>query len=87
MELIRKLVETHRQTLPAIVAPLVDDRRGNPVLFDRETFADLRQVKGDQGGRAIFAKYAVEWLPWMDPAVSLDIDTPQDYQQLQGAAS
>jgi molybdenum cofactor cytidylyltransferase len=81
---IRALVESHGQNMQAILAPLVlEDRRANPVLFDRDTFADLMQLKGDVGGRGIFDKHRVEYLPWHDPILLLDVDQPQDYQKLK----
>ncbi len=80
--LLQSLVEKHAQSLPAVVAPLIDGRRGNPVLFDRVTFEDLKQLQGDTGGRAVFSKYAIEWLPWSDARMLMDVDTPEDYQKL-----
>jgi molybdenum cofactor cytidylyltransferase len=82
LELVRSLVQIHRQTLSPLVAPLVNGRRANPVLFDRATFADLQVLSGDAGGRSLFERYQVEWLPWQDVNILLDIDTPQDYQKL-----
>lgn len=83
--LVKGLIEVHAASLSPLVAPLVDGQRGNPVLFDRETFADLMAIRGDMGGRALFSKYPVKWFPWHDADVLLDIDTPQDYQRLQDA--
>jgi len=80
--LLQSLVETHAATLAPIVAPLVQGQRGNPVLFDRETFPDILALSGDVGGRALFNRYPVCWLPWQDARVLFDIDTPQDYQML-----
>ncbi len=80
--LIRSLVEERSSTLPVILAPLVNGQRSNPVLFDRQTFPDLLALSGDTGGRALFSRYKVAWLPWHDPGPLLDIDTPQDYQRL-----
>jgi molybdenum cofactor cytidylyltransferase len=81
-QLVRALVEVHAETLPPLVAPLVDGKRGNPVLFDRELFAELLALSGDTGGRALFARYPVAWAPWHDPTPLLDIDTPEDYRRL-----
>lgn len=78
---IRSLVETHARSLAPIVAPLVDDRRANPVLFDRRTFDDLLRLQGDTGGRALFARYPITWLPWLDANLLYDIDTPEDYRR------
>jgi molybdenum cofactor cytidylyltransferase len=81
-ELLRALAELHSLTLSPIVAPLIDGRRANPVLFDRSTFADLNALTGDIGGRALFSRCPVAWLPWLDSAQALDIDTPEDYARL-----
>ena len=84
VEILRALVETHAQNLPAILAPLVlEEKRANPVLFDRVAFPDLLQLTGDVGGRALFGKYKVEYLPWHDEALLLDVDTPEDYERLK----
>jgi molybdenum cofactor cytidylyltransferase len=80
--LLRSLVAQHAHSLASLVVPMVDGRRGNPVLFDRGTFADLRKLEGDRGGRALFAHYQIEWLPWHDANLLLDVDTEQDYQRL-----
>ena len=79
---LRALVEKHAEGLYPIVAPLVMDQRANPVLFDRVTFPDLLTLEGDVGGRAIFHKHRVEYLPWHDDRLLLDVDTPEMYQRL-----
>jgi molybdenum cofactor cytidylyltransferase len=84
IELVKALKDQHAHTLSPIVAPLIDDRRGNPVLFDRVTFADLQSITGDVGGRAVFAKHPIAYVPWHDASLLLDVDTPEDYQRLRG---
>ena len=79
---LRALVEKHAEGLYPVVAPMVMDQRANPVLFDRITFADLLTLEGDVGGRAIFHKHRVEYLPWHDDRLLLDVDTPEMYQRL-----
>jgi molybdenum cofactor cytidylyltransferase len=79
--LIQSLIEKHTATLAPIVAPMIAGKRGNPVLFDRDTFADLSILKGDIGGRALFSRYPIDWLPWSDDSMLTDIDTPEDYRQ------
>jgi molybdenum cofactor cytidylyltransferase len=80
--IIRALVEKHAEGLYPIVAPMVIDHRANPVLFDRVTFPHLIMLEGDVGGRAIFDKHRVEYLPWHDDRLLLDVDTPEMYQRL-----
>jgi molybdenum cofactor cytidylyltransferase len=82
-EVIRALVESHSRELQPILAPLVlEERRANPVLFDKITFPDLLKLEGDIGGRAIFSNYKVEYLPWHDDILLLDVDKPADYKRL-----
>jgi len=81
--LIQALVEKHASTLHLIIAPMVLDQRANPVLFDRVTFPDLMKLEGDVGGRGIFSKHKVKYLPWHDDAMLLDVDTPEHYQRLK----
>ena len=66
-----------------ITIPYVDDRKANPVFFPKQTLKRLGQVKGDQGGRAIFSEFQVELLPWLDDWMAMDIDTPEDYEKLK----
>jgi molybdenum cofactor cytidylyltransferase len=75
-------LELHRSTLAAIVAPMIDGKRANPVLFDRVTFPALNSITGDAGGRQVFAQFPVTWLEWNDTSLLLDVDTPEDYQKL-----
>ncbi|MFA7429362.1 MAG: nucleotidyltransferase family protein [Rhodospirillaceae bacterium] len=69
----------------AIVAPTCGGRRGNPVIWPRALFPDLRRVTGDVGGREILRAHAAEMVAVaMDGCadrgvgVLLDIDTPED---------
>ena len=80
--LVRALVAAHAQTLAPIVAPLVDHRRGNPVLFDASTFPELMALQGDIGGRALFERYRYHAVPWFDETTQIDLDTWTDYQRV-----
>ena len=80
--ILQALVEKHASGLFPIVAPMVLDRRANPVLFDRITFRDLLSLEGDVGGRAIFHKHQVEYLTWHDDRMLLDVDTPEQYERM-----
>lgn len=83
-QVLQALCEAHGRNRSAIVAPLVlEERRANPVLFDRDTFPDLMQIQGDMGGRAIFSKHRVEYLPWHDASLLLDVDRLDDYEKLK----
>jgi CTP:molybdopterin cytidylyltransferase MocA len=80
---IKALIENHANHLQPILAPLVlMEQRGNPVLFDHITFPALMELQGDIGGRSIFSKFQVEYMPWHDDRVLLDVDKPEDYKRL-----
>jgi molybdenum cofactor cytidylyltransferase len=85
IELVTALKDHHAQALNPIVAPLIGERRGNPVLFDRTVFVELQSLSGDVGGRAVFAKHPVADVLWPDTSLLLDVDTPEDYQRLLAA--
>ncbi len=84
---IRALVVRYQVTGAHIVAPFYRGQRGNPVLFDRALFAELLQVKGDQGGRLLLARHQeqLERVEIEDPAVLMDIDTLQEYTRIEGS--
>jgi molybdenum cofactor cytidylyltransferase len=80
---ILALMEKHANELQPILAPLVFmEQRGNPVLFDRITFSALMELQGDIGGRSLFSKFHVDYLPWHDDRLLLDVDNPEDYKRL-----
>ncbi len=79
---LRALINRHTEGLFPITLPLVSDRRANPVLFDRVTFEDLLKLTGDVGGRALFREYLLDYLPWQDESLLLDVDNEADYQKL-----
>lgn len=81
-DLIQQLIDTYRKTRPIILAPFVNNKRTNPVLFDRSVFNLLCQLHGDQGGRTLFDQYPPARMQWLDERLLLDIDTPEEYENL-----
>ncbi|MPZ12515.1 MAG: NTP transferase domain-containing protein [Kiloniellaceae bacterium] len=71
----------------AICVPTWQGKRGNPVLFARRFFAEMQEVAGDTGARALIGEHAevVCEVPMDDDAVLLDIDTPEALAALAGA--
>jgi len=45
-------------------------------------FPDLMSLHGDAGGRLVFSRYRVVYVPWPDPSLLLDVDTFEDYGRL-----
>jgi molybdenum cofactor cytidylyltransferase len=78
--IVDRLVERYRSSRAPIVAPLYRGGvRGNPVLFDRAVFDELRAVTGDEGGRPVIARDAgrVALVPF-DVEMPGDVDRPED---------
>lgn len=63
----------------AIVVPMHEGRRGNPVLWDSRFFAEIRDLEGDRGARALLTEFAdlVHELEITESSIHLDIDTPE----------
>jgi molybdenum cofactor cytidylyltransferase len=79
--LIEAEIDLHSRNKLYNIVPRVDSHPSSPVLFDRKYFTALMEIEGDQGGRAILARYPLKWLAWNRSEDLLDIDTPEDYQK------
>lgn len=71
----------------AFVASRYGDLVTTPVVFARETFAELRALDGDRGARAVVERHqergrVVDFPPWR----GADVDTPEDYRRVCGLA-
>jgi len=82
VQLLCTLVDVHTRTDYPVVAPQVGESFTNPVLFARRIFPLLERITGDKGGRAIFERHPPHLIPWPEASISLDVDTPKDYQDL-----
>ncbi len=76
----------HPEEGRAIVVPVHRGRRGHPVLFARAFFAEMARLEGDVGARTILARHpeAVVEVEVEDPAVLLDVDTPEALAAIRG---
>ncbi|WDP91536.1 MAG: nucleotidyltransferase family protein [Desulfobacter sp.] len=83
-ETLLTLREAARNHPGSILIPVFKGRRGNPVYFDACFFPELRQVSGDMGGRVLIGRHphAVREIAVDDPGIGMDIDTPEDYEDL-----
>lgn len=81
-EVMNALIARHAITLAPVVWPEYEGRRGNPVLFDRVAFSELKRLTGDAGGKPVLLAYAqsgvAERVTVHEPGVLIDIDSPQD---------
>lgn len=83
---VKQLIDVWRQHRAPIVRPVVGERHGHPVLFDRTVFAALRAAPLDRGAKAVLTTFAdrIDNVAVDDPGCLLDIDTPDDYARLGG---
>ncbi len=71
----------------AICLPTRDGKRGNPVLWGRQFFAEIGAIAGDVGARHLIGEYAelVREVAIDDDAIFIDIDTPEALADLRTA--
>lgn len=60
------------------VAPIVGERRGHPVFFDKTYAHALRGLSGDKGAASIIDSRALMTFEVGDQAALKDVDTPAD---------
>ena len=76
-----------------ITLPVVGGRRGNPVVWGRAFFEELKAITGDTGGRPLFDAYpdAINALGWEGADLMLDADDPEALgaarRKLEGGAN
>jgi molybdenum cofactor cytidylyltransferase len=78
-EMIRRFYETKKR----IIVPKFHGKRGHPVIFSRELFAELLSAPADQGAKAVVNAHRADTLEveTEEAGIALDIDTPELYQQ------
>ncbi len=84
--LIDRLIQAFGESAqpPSAVVPVRGKLRGNPALIGRKLFDALKCLDGDRGARAVIdaaGKDVVECLV-DDPAIEVDIDTPEALRRL-----
>ncbi|MGD9920818.1 MAG: NTP transferase domain-containing protein [Pseudorhodoplanes sp.] len=78
--LIDRLISAYDSEKGALIAvPVIDGKRGNPVLWSRRFFPELMSLSGDVGARYLIEKYseAVAEVPASGAGALTDVDTPE----------
>ncbi|HEX3764563.1 MAG TPA: molybdopterin-binding/glycosyltransferase family 2 protein [Kofleriaceae bacterium] len=84
------VIDAYRSGDPdEIIVPTCDRKRGNPVLWPQLYFAEIAELTGDVGARALIDRHAeqVRLLAIDDPAILVDVDTPAALAELRGRAA
>jgi molybdenum cofactor cytidylyltransferase len=69
----------------AIIAPMHEGKRGNPVLWPRASFVEMLELEGDAGAGRLLATHAekVRNIELGTDAILADVDTPESLQALR----
>jgi molybdenum cofactor cytidylyltransferase len=69
-----------------VVVPVIEGRRGNPVVWARRFFPDLMHIGGDVGARHLIGSFteAVAEVPVSGEGALLDVDTPDALSRANG---
>jgi molybdenum cofactor cytidylyltransferase len=83
-QVIDALIDARTRTGKCIIAPLIDGKRGNPILFAADLFPELLEVTGDEGGRSVVERHRSEvaTIEIASAATIYDVDTWEAYQQV-----
>jgi molybdenum cofactor cytidylyltransferase len=73
----------------AICVPTCRGKWGNPVLFDKRFFAEMKRLEGDAGARHLIGQHheVVAEVEMADEAVLIDVDSPDKLLKLRAQAS
>jgi molybdenum cofactor cytidylyltransferase len=68
-----------------IGVPVWQEKRGNPTIFSRAMYCNLMAIEGDIGARQVIRANhkRVLSIELDDPLCFLDIDSPEDYEDIQ----
>ncbi|MBD2196358.1 MULTISPECIES: nucleotidyltransferase family protein [Calothrix] len=82
-EIINNLISAYSATKKPIIASQYAETLGVPALFSRQFFPELLTLNEDTGAKYLIKKYRDLVLAVNFPLGAIDIDTPNDYQNLQ----
>src|SRR5262245_48551585 len=82
------LINAHRPNQPRILLPTIAGRRGHPVLFPWPLAVEVHALAKSEGLDTLVRRHEPLAFPCdnladCDPSPFVDIDTPEDYQQLR----
>ena len=89
-EILRNLIKAHLACVDhqrRITLPIWDDKRGNPVIWGGAFFSELKQLRGDAGGRQMLQDHTAAHNPveYKTSVIFQDIDTPADLRAVAGS--
>ncbi|MEJ2109229.1 MAG: nucleotidyltransferase family protein [Acidobacteriota bacterium] len=84
--LVEDLARLFLSTGAPVANPVCGSKRGHPVIFHREVFAELMAASVDEGPKAIVNRYEQDSADLLtdETGTIIDIDTPSDYENVCG---
>jgi molybdenum cofactor cytidylyltransferase len=79
---LNNLINTYKETGKPIVASNYGGAIGPPAFFHKLFFAELMQLKGDEGAKGIIQQHEDEVATVLFPLGEIDIDREEDYEKL-----
>jgi molybdenum cofactor cytidylyltransferase len=83
VDLVNSFLETYQQKHPPVVAAHYAGTHGVPALFDKSIFPQLLEQEGQVGARKLIHQLQNELIGIDFPEGEIDLDTPEDLQQLK----
>lgn len=83
---LQRLAAVWRRQPGYIAAARYGTTTGVPAVFPRSTFADLAELRGDVGAKAVLQRNPDRIVRVSMPSGAIDLDTPEDLLALGGGA-
>lgn len=84
---IASLLAAHRPTSPQVLIPVVDGRRGHPILIPWRWASEVDELGENEGVNVLVARRPVREIPTQDVGIRVDLDTPEDYRRAAAEAT
>ncbi len=81
-DILQALIDVQQQTGKGIVASAYNNNIGTPVLFTKKYFTQLALLNGQAGAKKVIQQFIDDTTTVDFPQGDIDIDTPEDYEQL-----
>lgn len=84
-ELLNRLIEAYNAGQASMIAPVYNNCRSTPVLFDLKWREEILSLTGDHGARKLLDTFPgeVTYIPVDEECLLMDADTPAEYEALK----
>lgn len=79
--IIRQLIAAHDPAAPQVLIPVVGGKRGHPLLVPWRWAERVDELAENEGVNALLHRLPLRELATDDPAIRLDLDTPEEYER------